>query len=192
MIDKNKENIKELTKKILEAIGENPSREGLKKTPHRVAKTWDFLSKGYREDINDIINNAVFEEKYDQMVLVKNIEFYSMCEHHLLPFFGYAHIAYIPDGKIIGLSKIPRLLDMFSRRLQVQERLTQEVSDMLNKTLSPKGVAVILEAQHMCMQMRGVEKKNSYMSTSAMHGIFLEDDKTRKEFLDILKLEKKF
>ena len=192
MIDKNKENIKELTKKLLEEIGENPSREGLKKTPQRVAETWNFLSKGYREDINDIINNAVFEEKYDQMVLVKDIEFYSMCEHHLLPFFGYAHIAYIPNGKIIGLSKIPRLLDMFSRRLQVQERLTQEVSDMLNKTLSPKGVAVILEAQHMCMQMRGVEKKNSYMSTSAMHGIFLEDDKTRKEFLDIIKLEKKF
>jgi len=188
----NKKNIKEVTKNLLQEIGENPNREGLVKTPHRVAKSWDFLSKGYREDVNSIINNAVFEEKYDQMVLVKDIEFYSMCEHHLLPFFGYAHIAYIPNGKIIGLSKIPRLLDMFSRRLQVQERLTQEVSDVLNETLSPKGVAVILEAQHMCMQMRGVEKKNSYMSTSAMHGIFREDDKTRKEFLDIIKLEKKF
>ena len=192
MKDISKNNIKELTKKLLEEIGEDPNREGLVKTPHRVTKSWDFLTKGYREDINSIINNAVFEEKYDQMVLVKDIEFYSMCEHHLLPFFGYAHIAYIPDGKIIGLSKIPRLLDMFSRRLQVQERLTQEVSDMLNETLSPRGVAVILEAQHMCMQMRGVEKKNSYMSTSAMHGIFREDDKTRKEFLDIIKLEKKF
>jgi GTP cyclohydrolase I len=192
MIDKNKEEIKNITKKLLKQIGENPNREGLLKTPHRVAKAWDFLSGGYRQDIHSIINNAVFEEKYDQMVLVKDIEFYSMCEHHLLPFFGYAHIAYIPNGKIIGLSKIPRILDMFSRRLQVQERLTQEVSDMLNETLSPKGVAVILEAQHMCMQMRGVQKKNSYMSTSAMHGIFLEDDKTRKEFLDIIKLEKKF
>ena len=192
MIDKNKAEIEEVTKKLLEQLGEDPNREGLLKTPHRVAKAWEFLSGGYRQDIDSIINNAVFEEKYDQMVMVKDIEFYSMCEHHLLPFFGYAHIAYIPNGKIIGLSKIPRILDMFSRRLQVQERLTQEVSDMLNETLLPKGVAVILEAQHMCMQMRGVQKKNSYMSTSAMHGIFLEDDKTRKEFLDIIKLEKKF
>ena len=192
MIDKNKAEIEEVTKKLLEQLGEDPNREGLLKTPHRVAKAWEFLSGGYRQDIDSIINNAVFEEKYDQMVMVKDIEFYSMCEHHLLPFFGYAHIAFIPNGKIIGLSKIPRILDMFSRRLQVQERLTQEVSDMLNETLLPKGVAVILEAQHMCMQMRGVQKKNSYMSTSAMHGIFLEDDKTRKEFLDIIKLEKKF
>ena len=190
MLDK--ENIKKITEKLLKELGENPNREGLLKTPHRAAKSWEFLTSGYREDVNNIINNAVFEEKYDQMVLVKDIEFYSMCEHHLLPFFGYAHIAYIPDGKIIGLSKIPRLLDMFSRRLQVQERLTQEVSDILNETLSPKGVAVILDAQHMCMQMRGVEKKNSYMSTSAMHGIFRQDDKTRKEFLDIIKIEKKF
>ena len=191
MIDKNKAEIEEVTKKLLEQLGEDPNREGLLKTPHRVAKAWEFLSGGYRQDIDSIINNAVFEEKYDQMVMVKDIEFYSMCEHHLLPFFGYAHIAYIPNGKIIGLSKIPRILDMFSRRLQVQERLTQEVSDMLNETLLPKGVAVILEAQHMCMQMRGVQKKNSYMSTSAMHGIFREDDKTRKEFLDFIILEKK-
>ena len=126
------------------------------------------------------------------MVAVKDIEFYSMCEHHLLPFFGYAHIAYIPNGKIIGLSKIPRILDMFARRLQVQERMTQEVADMLNDVLEPKGVAVIIEAQHMCMQMRGVEKRQSYMSTSAMLGIFRDDDKTRKEFLDIVKLRKKF
>ena len=192
MTEENKNNIKELTKKLLLEIGENPNREGLLKTPHRVAKAWDYLSKGYKQDISTLINNAVFKEEYDQMVLVKDIEFYSMCEHHLLPFFGYAHIAYIPDGKIIGLSKIPRILDMFARRLQVQERMTQEVADMLNETLNPKGVAVILEAQHMCMQMRGVEKKNSYMSTSAMHGIFRDDDKTRKEFLDIIKLEKKF
>ena len=192
MTEKSKENIKELTKKLLLEIGENPKREGLLNTPHRVAKAWSFLSKGYKQDISALINNAIFKEEYDQMVLVKDIEFYSMCEHHLLPFFGYAHIAYIPDGKIIGLSKIPRILDMFARRLQVQERMTQEVADMLNDKLNPKGVAVILEAQHMCMQMRGVEKKNSYMSTSAMHGIFRDDDKTRKEFLDIIKIEKKF
>ena len=192
MTEKSKENIKELIKKLLLEIGENPKREGLLNTPHRVAKAWGFLSKGYKQDISALINNAIFKEEYDQMVLVKDIEFYSMCEHHLLPFFGYAHIAYIPDGKIIGLSKIPRILDMFARRLQVQERMTQEVADMLNDKLNPKGVAVILEAQHMCMQMRGVEKKNSYMSTSAMHGIFRDDDKTRKEFLDIIKIEKKF
>ena len=192
MTEINKENIKKLIKKLLFEIGENPDRDGLINTPARVAKAWDFLSKGYKQDIKALINGAVFEEKYDQMVLVKDIEFYSMCEHHLLPFFGYAHIAYIPNGKIIGLSKIPRVLDMFARRLQVQERMTQDVAAMLNKILDPKGVAVILEAQHMCMQMRGVEKKNSYMSTSSMHGIFRDDDKTRKEFLDIIKLEKKF
>lgn len=186
------DNIKELTKKLLIEIGEDPNREGLLNTPIRVAKAWDFLSKGYKQDINEIINNAIFEEEYDQMVVVKNIEFYSMCEHHLLPFFGVAHIAYIPNGRIIGLSKIPRVLDMFARRLQVQERMTQEVASMLQLKLNPRGVAVIIEAQHMCMQMRGVEKKQSYMSTSAMLGIFREDNKTRKEFLDIVKLEKQF
>ena len=186
------DNVKELTKKLLIEIGENPDREGLLNTPMRVAKAWDFLSKGYKQDIDEIINNAIFEEEYDQMVVVKDIEFYSMCEHHLLPFFGVAHIAYIPNGKIIGLSKIPRILDMFARRLQVQERMTQEVAGMLQSKLNPRGVAVIIEAQHMCMQMRGVEKRKSYMSTSAMLGIFREDNKTRKEFLDIVKLEKQF
>ena len=186
------DNVKELTKKLLIEIGENPDREGLLNTPLRVAKAWDFLSKGYKQDIDEIINNAIFEEEYDQMVVVKDIEFYSMCEHHLLPFFGVAHIAYIPNGKIIGLSKIPRILDMFARRLQVQERMTQEVAGMLQSKLNPRGVAVIIEAQHMCMQMRGVEKRKSYMSTSAMLGIFREDNKTRKEFLDIVKLEKQF
>ena len=184
--------VKELTKKLLIEIGEDPDREGLLNTPLRVAKAWDFLSKGYKQNIDEIINNAIFEEEYDQMVVVKDIEFYSMCEHHLLPFFGVAHIAYIPNGKIIGLSKIPRLLDMFARRLQVQERMTQEVAGMLQSKLNPRGVAVIIEAQHMCMQMRGVEKRKSYMSTSAMLGIFREDNKTRKEFLDIVKLEKQF
>ena len=137
--------IKDLTKKLLIEIGENPDREGLLNTPLRVAKAWDFLSKGYRQDINELINNAIFEEKYDQMVVVKDIEFYSMCEHHLLPFFGVAHVAYIPNGKIIGLSKIPRILDVFARRLQVQERMTQEVGNMLEEKLSPKGVAVVVE-----------------------------------------------
>jgi GTP cyclohydrolase I len=186
------DNVKELAKKLLIEIGEDPDREGLLNTPLRVAKAWDFLSKGYKQDIDEIINNAIFEEEYDQMVVVKDIEFYSMCEHHLLPFFGVAHIAYIPNGKIIGLSKIPRILDMFARRLQVQERMTQEVAGMLQSKLNPRGVAVIIEAQHMCMQMRGVEKRKSYMSTSAMLGIFREDNKTRKEFLDIVKLEKQF
>ena len=186
------DNVKELAKKLLIEIGEDPDREGLLNTPLRVAKAWDFLSKGYKQDIDEIINNAIFEEEYDQMVVVKDIEFYSMCEHHLLPFFGVAHIAYIPNGKIIGLSKIPRILDMFARRLQVQERMTQEVATMLQSKLNPRGVAVIIEAQHMCMQMRGVEKRKSYMSTSAMLGIFREDNKTRKEFLDIVKLEKQF
>tara|TARA_B100000686_G_scaffold55387_1_gene59684 strand:+ start:435 stop:1010 length:576 start_codon:yes stop_codon:yes gene_type:complete len=191
-MSKENSKIKDLTKQLLIELGENPDREGLLQTPHRVAKAWGFLSQGYRQDIKTLINNAVFEEEYDQMVLVKDIEFYSMCEHHLLPFFGSAHIAYIPNGKIIGLSKIPRILDMFARRLQVQERMTQEVATMLDDTLKPKGVAVILEAQHMCMQMRGVEKKNSYMSTSAMLGTFRDDNKTRKEFLDIIKLNKTF
>jgi len=191
MIKDNKNNIKNLTKELLKEIGENPNREGLLNTPNRVSRSWEYLSKGYRQDVKELINGAIFNEKYDQMVAVKDIEFYSMCEHHLLPFFGHAHIAYIPNGKIIGLSKIPRVLDMFARRLQVQERMTQEVADMLNDVLEPKGVAVIIEAQHMCMQMRGVEKRQSYMSTSAMLGIFRDDDKTRKEFLDIIKLRKK-
>ena len=188
----NKDNIKNITKELLTQIGEDPEREGLLSTPDRVSRAWEYLSRGYRQDIKQLINNAIFNEKYDQMVAVKDIEFHSMCEHHLLPFFGHAHIAYIPNGKIVGLSKIPRILDMFSRRLQVQERMTQEVAGMLNDVLEPKGVAVIIEAQHMCMQMRGVEKKQSYMSTSAMLGIFRDDDKTRKEFLDIIKLNKTF
>ena len=184
------DNVKELTRKLLIEIGENPDREGLLNTPLRVAKAWDFLSKGYKQDIDEIINNAIFEEEYDQMVVVKDIEFYSMCEHHLLPFFGVAHIAYIPNGKIIGLSKIPRILDMFARRLQVQERMTQEVAGMLQSKLNPRGVAVIIEAQHMCMQMRGVEKQNSYATTSSMIGQFRKDSKTRDEFLKIVALKK--
>ena len=185
-------NIESLTKSLLKELGEDPKREGLIKTPLRVAKAWEHLSQGYNQNVEKLINNAIFSENYDQMVVVKDIEFYSMCEHHLLPFFGHAHIAYIPNGKIIGLSKIPRLVDMFARRLQVQERMTQEIANSLNDALNPSGVAIIIEAQHMCMQMRGVEKKKSYMSTSSMVGIFRSDNKTRKEFLDLIKLDKKF
>ena len=184
--------IKKLTKDLLRQIGEDPDREGLLKTPSRVAKAWEFFSKGYKQDIEEIINGAIFNEDAKDMVIVRDVEFFSLCEHHLLPIFGHAHVAYIPDGKIIGLSKIPRLVDMFSRRLQVQERLTKEIALTLEKALNPKGVAIIIEGQHMCMQMRGVEKKQSYMSTSSMLGIFRTDNKTRKEFLDIIKLEKHF
>ena len=192
MKEKNLEKIKSLTTSLLKEIGEDPSREGLLNTPLRVAKAWKELSKGYNQDLDKLINNAVFKEDYDQMVMVKDIGFYSMCEHHLLPFFGHAHVAYIPNGKIIGLSKIPRMVDMFARRLQVQERMTQEIAAIIDDSLNPKGVAIIIEAQHMCMQMRGVQKKNSYMTTSSMLGIFRTDNKTRKEFLDLIKLEKKF
>ena len=192
MTNKKMKNIEVLTKSLLKEIGEDTTREGLVKTPYRVAKAWSELSKGYSQNIEELINNAIFKENYDQMVVVKDVEFYSMCEHHLLPFFGHAHIAYIPDGKIIGLSKIPRMVDMFARRLQVQERMTQEIAATLNDSLSPKGVAIIIEAQHMCMQMRGVQKRKSYMSTSSMLGIFRSDNKTRKEFLDIIQLDKKF
>ena len=192
MKEKSLEKIKSLTTSLLKEIGEDPSREGLLNTPLRVAKAWKELSRGYNQDLDKLINNAVFKEDYDQMVMVKDIGFYSMCEHHLLPFFGHAHVAYIPDGKIIGLSKIPRMVDMFARRLQVQERMTQEIAAIIDDSLSPKGVAIIIEAQHMCMQMRGVQKKNSYMTTSSMLGIFRTDNKTRKEFLDLIKLEKKF
>jgi len=192
MTEEKMKNIESLTKSLLKELGEDSNREGLIKTPSRVAKTWKYLTKGYNQNVEKLINNAIFSENYDQMVAIKNIEFYSMCEHHLLPFFGHAHIAYIPNGKIIGLSKIPRMVDMFARRLQVQERMTQEIASSLNDALNPRGVAIIIEAQHMCMQMRGVEKKKSYMSTSSMVGIFRSDNKTRKEFLDLIKLDKKF
>jgi len=188
----NKKNIKELTKKLLDEITDNSNREGLLKTPERVAESWDFLTSGYHQDINKLVNNAIFKENYDEMVLVKDIEYFSICEHHLLPFFGHAHIAYIPNGKIIGLSKIPRLVDVFSRRLQVQERFTQEIAETINKILKPRGVAVVIEGQHMCMQMRGVQKTSAYMSTSHMLGLFREDAKTRKEFLDLIDLNKRF
>lgn len=172
---------------ILEEIGEDPNREGLKRTPERVAKAYEFLTQGYKLDVNEVLNDAVFKEKYDEMVIVKDIDFYSMCEHHLLPFYGKVHIAYIPNGKIVGLSKIPRIVDVFARRLQVQERMTQEIADTIDKFLSPLGVSVVVEAYHMCMMMRGVEKQNSITTTSAMHGIFTDSARTRMEFLDLIK-----
>ena len=180
--------IEKLIKELIVEIGEDPEREGIVQTPLRVAKAWKSLSKGYTEDINVLINNAIFKENYDEMVTVKDIDFFSICEHHLLPFFGKAHIAYVPNGKIIGLSKIPRIVEMYSRRLQVQERMTQQIAETLNNVLSPKGVAVVIEGHHMCMQMRGVENKNSNTTTSYMMGIFRDESKTRKEFLDILSI----
>ena len=184
MLDKKK--IEESVNNILKEIGEDPKRDGLLKTPHRVAKAYEFLTSGYQKDISEVLNGAIFNEKYDEMVLVKNIDFYSLCEHHMLPFYGKIHIAYIPDGKIVGLSKIPRIVDVFSRRLQVQERMTQQIADTLNEYLEPQGVAVVSEAYHMCMMMRGVQKQNSSATASAVHGIFKEDARTRTEFLNLI------
>ena len=180
--------IADLTNKLLEEIGEDPEREGLIKTPLRVSKAWKFFSNGYKQNLDDIINNAIFNEDSKDMVMVRDVEFFSLCEHHLLPFFGKAHVAYIPDGKVIGLSKIPRIIDMFSRRLQVQERLTRQISETVKDVLEPVGVAVIMEGQHMCMQMRGVEKQSSLATTSSMLGKFRESDRTRAEFLSIISL----
>jgi GTP cyclohydrolase I len=186
MNDKDKKHLEEITKSLLESIGEDPNREGLLKTPQRVAKSWEFLSKGYEEDLDTLINNAIFEESAKDMVIVKNIEFYSLCEHHLIPFHGKAHVAYIPDGKIIGLSKIPRIIDHYSKRLQVQERLTNQIANTLQDILKPKGVAVVMEGKHFCMLMRGVQKQNSIATTSAMLGLFREKDTTRNEFLNLI------
>jgi len=180
------EKVKDLVKTLLTEIGENPEREGLLSTPIRVAKAYEFLTTGYHQDIGEVLNKAIFNERYDEMVLVKNIDFYSMCEHHLLPFYGKVHVAYIPNGKIVGLSKIPRIVEVFTRRLQVQERMTQQIADTIEKYLQPIGVAVVAEAFHMCMMMRGVEKQNSSATTSAMHGVFQDDARTRMEFLDLI------
>ena len=172
---------------ILEALGEDPSRAGLAQTPQRVAAAYRFLTKGYQQQPEEILNGAIFEEPYDQMVIVKEIDFYSLCEHHLLPFFGKAHVAYIPDGRLIGLSKIPRIVEIFARRLQLQERLTNQIADCLQEAVTPRGVAVVIEAFHLCQAMRGVEKQNAYMTTSAVLGDFRDDRATRAEFLDLLK-----
>ncbi len=171
---------------VLGHLGEDPNRQGLLKTPERVAKAYTFITQGYQQDAHKILRSAMFDEDYSEMVLVKDIELYSLCEHHMLPFFGKAHIAYIPDGKIVGLSKIPRIVDVFARRLQVQERLTIEIRDAIQETLNPMGVAVVIEASHLCMQMRGVSKQNSVTTTSAFSGAFLEDNKTRKEFISLI------
>jgi GTP cyclohydrolase I len=175
-----------IVRELLGAIGEDPSREGLRETPARVARMYERLTAGYEEDPVTIINGAIFEEQYSEMVIVKDIDFYSLCEHHLAPFFGKCHIAYIPDGKIIGLSKMPRVVEVFARRLQVQERLTQQIAETLYETLRPQGVAVVMEARHLCMVMRGVEKLNSFASTSAMLGVFRDDPRTRTEFLTLI------
>ncbi len=176
-----------LVESLLKKIGEDPSRPGLLRTPDRVARALEFLTQGYQQDPKQILNGAVFDETYNEMLIVKDIDFYSLCEHHLLPFFGRAHIAYVPDGRIVGLSKLPRLVDMFARRLQVQERLTNQIAAEIERVLKPRGVAVVLEAQHLCMMMRGVQKQNSYSITSAMLGEFGYDEKTRSEFMQLIR-----
>ena len=177
-------------RKVLTLLGENPEREGLEKTPMRVAKAMQVLTRGYTQDPHKVLTDALFEEKYNQMVIVKDIDFFSMCEHHLLPFYGKAHVAYIPNGHITGLSKIARVVDIYAHRLQVQERLTEQVMQCINDTLKPQGVMVVVEAKHMCMQMRGVEKQNSITTTSAYSGVF-GSSKTRNEFMDLLRGETK-
>jgi GTP cyclohydrolase I len=179
--------VEDLVRKLILELGEEPEREGLRRTPARVAEAFRYLTKGYAESIESIINGAIFTEKYNEMVVVRDIDLFSLCEHHLLPFYGKAHVAYVPDGKIIGLSKIPRIVEMYARRLQVQERLTQQVADALDSVLSPRGVAVVTDAYHLCMAMRGVEKQNAHAVTSAMHGIFLKDYRTREEFMGLIK-----
>jgi GTP cyclohydrolase IA len=179
--------MQESIKKILQGLGEDSEREGLKDTPKRVEKSLKFLTSGYTADIDELVNGALFSESYDEMVIVRDIDLFSMCEHHMLPFIGKAHVAYIPKGKIIGLSKIPRLVDVFARRLQVQERLTTQIAQSLNDVLKPQGVAVVIEAMHLCMAMRGVEKQNSFTTSSAMLGSFKDDARTRSEFLSLIR-----
>ncbi|MDE1175251.1 MAG: GTP cyclohydrolase I FolE [Edaphobacter sp.] len=177
----------DLYREILTRIGEDPSRDGLLRTPERMEKAMAFLTRGYTMDVTEVLHAALFDVDYDEMVIVKDIEFFSMCEHHLLPFFGKAHVAYVPNGKVIGLSKIPRLVDVFARRLQVQERLTRQIGEAITEAIHPQGVAVILEAQHLCMMMRGVEKQHSSTVTSAMLGVFKSQLQTRNEFLSLVR-----
>src|SRR5215211_6715758 len=180
--------MQERIRQLLTDLGEDPAREGLLDTPKRVEKAYRFLTSGYDADIDQVLNNALFTVDYSEMVIVKDIDFYSLCEHHLLPFFGKCHVAYIPSTKVIGLSKIPRLVDVFSRRLQVQERLTNQIANTIRDKIRPIGVAVVIEATHLCMSMRGVEKQNSFAVTSAMHGAFRTSSRTRMEFLELIKL----
>jgi GTP cyclohydrolase I len=170
--------------KILKAVGEDPDRPGLKRTPERIARMYIELFSGYQMDPAQVVNDAIFDVKYDEMVIIRDIEFYSLCEHHMLPFMGRVHVAYIPDGKVLGLSKIPRIVDLYARRLQVQERMTRQIADFIRDLLHPQGVAVVVEALHLCMSMRGVEKHNARLTTSAMHGAFRANLATRQEFLD--------
>jgi GTP cyclohydrolase I len=179
--------MKELIRKILEDLGEDPEREGLKGTPHRVEKAFRFLTSGYTQNPDELLNNALFDVQYDEMVIVSNIDFFSLCEHHMLPFFGRCHVGYLPDKKVIGISKIARLVEMYSRRLQVQERLTTQIARTIEDKIKPLGVGVVVEAQHMCMMMRGVEKQNSMMTTSMMLGSFRDHDRTRSEFLKLVR-----
>ena len=190
MSDKEKKRLEEITKELLGLIGEDSTRQGLIKTPKRVAESWKFLSQGYHQNLDEIINEAIFDESAKDMIIVKDIEFYSLCEHHLIPFYGKAHVGYIPDGKIIGLSKIPRIIDFYARRLQVQERLTNQIATCIQDLLNPKGVAVVMEGRHFCMLMRGVQKQNSIASTSSMLGAFKDKSTTRNEFLKLVELNK--
>ncbi|KAF0246098.1 MAG: GTP cyclohydrolase [Planctomycetota bacterium] len=182
-----KDELQKAVTRVIELMGDDPKRDGLKRTPKRVAEAWEFLTKGYGQEPKQVLNSALFDSDSDDMVIVKDIDFYSMCEHHMLPFFGKVHIAYLPSGKIIGLSKLPRLVDIFARRLQVQERMTTEIAKTVQDLLGARGVGVVIEAQHLCMMMRGVEKQNSYALTSAMMGRFRKDGRTRGEFLDLIR-----
>ncbi len=173
-------------RKILELLGENPDREGLKKTPLRVVKALKFLTEGYHQEPKEILNQALFKTSNDEMVVVRDIEFYSMCEHHMLPIIGRVHVAYIPDGKVVGLSKIPRIVNLYARRLQIQEQMTEQIADAILETIKPKGVAVVVHARHMCMEMRGVEKINSTTLSSALRGLFKSDERTRNEFYNLI------
>jgi len=184
--DINNEAFENAVKVMMESVGEDPSREGLLKTPQRVRKAYEFMYGGYKENPNDILNSALFTSSNDEMVLIKDIELYSTCEHHLLPIIGRAHVAYIPDGKVVGLSKIPRVVDIFSRRMQIQEQLTEQIAAAIMETINPKGVAVVIQARHMCMEMRGVEKINSTTTSSALRGLFKTDQKTRAEFFSLI------
>jgi GTP cyclohydrolase I len=179
--------LRSLVEQILLSLGEDPSRDGLLRTPERVDKSLRFLTKGYLDNVDDVLNGALFAVKYDEMVVVRDIDFFSLCEHHLLPFYGKCHVAYIPNERVVGLSKIPRLVEVFSRRLQVQERLTVQVAETLMEKLTPQGVAVVVEARHLCMMMRGVETPNAVAVTSSMHGVFLNQQKTREEFLTLIR-----
>jgi GTP cyclohydrolase IA len=180
--------MQEVIRRLLTELGEDPDREGLLSTPKRVEKALSFLTSGYRANIDEVLNGALFTVDYSEMVIVKDIDFYSLCEHHLLPFFGKCHVAYIPSNRVIGLSKIPRLVDVFSRRLQIQERLTSQIADTIRDKIAPVGVAVVMEATHLCMSMRGVEKQNSFAVTSAMQGAFRDNARTRMEFLELIQL----